>query len=863
MNNKSKEMLQDATKKRNQIAFNRREKIPGKLVRIVNPDQFLYLVPSEKGPGFKIAGIKASLKAPFRILALALTANPKSHFASSYRANSGMDARKSSAREVKQFLRKENTKGGVDIAWTEEELFDDSEEVHIKHFPADVRHTVVLPANALDENGDLTRFFFMPQELLLLKPYAASVAEKRGCGVSMIENGASRLAKMRRAGIVLSSLYKTKGDTITVSLVKASSRLKLSASSSKDFPIFGENTRLVSIEKREFFDWDKSIVEAFIYEIAYVINGVEMRKFVMEVQDFTVRIAEDILMSIFKDGNISMEERKEIIERLVTDGAIYIDADWMKSLGMDNSFQVRFTGVVKGMANCVPELFDVLGVDMVMFGGAVKGAVSDYFRAGIFDLSVLNIARDAKTADAGLIVSQQLLANICDDESSSIVKDETMKILHGLYSYNPQALKEFLGAETAEETDTDEVTADLSDVDNLTLAFLELNPEKFIKSGTNQKRLNDLIQAATKGLRNGRTRYIPNTLMLHMTVDPFTIMRLMKSKHIGVDASKVKRVGIRRKRTIWAQLKGSGIDVVSLKAILGRYPNLHTAEIRVTNSDQENHWSEDKVTYDYYTKWMRAGFFQGLIIYSLWDIEPEGQSGADFDGDQTVVICFEALVNHFAEQQLFLDMSEVDGKVISGAIQGSGYSFELKEKLSPQQLAFMEKNNVQLVGDELKFPKELGDNEQLLNILADLLCEAGFLTTVENNIGLYTNIGSMVHAMIAPMERNLAKARFALAEFALMEDFPNKKQIGLEMESKVALLEVEVKGYKKLELLLAIAIRWEIDKAKHGGAYLKYMPFLRYFGGIPAEWDYEMVSEVMAMEKHFGISLRRLLGSLA
>ena len=50
MNNKSKEMLQDATKKRNQISFNRREKIPGKLVRIVNPDQFLYLVPSEKGP---------------------------------------------------------------------------------------------------------------------------------------------------------------------------------------------------------------------------------------------------------------------------------------------------------------------------------------------------------------------------------------------------------------------------------------------------------------------------------------------------------------------------------------------------------------------------------------------------------------------------------------------------------------------------------------------------------------------------------------------------------------------------------------------------------------------------------------------
>ena len=53
---------------------------------------------------------------------------------------------------------------------------------------------------------------------------------------------------------------------------------------------------------------------------------------------------------------------------------------------------------------------------------------------------------------------------------------------------------------------------------------------------------------------------------------------------------------------------------------------------------------------------------------------------------------------------------------------------------------------------------------------------------------------------------------------------------------------------------MAAAIRWEIDKAKHGGAFMDHLPFLHLM--VDGAEDREEVKEI---EDKFGISLTRLL----
>jgi hypothetical protein len=68
----------------------------------------------------------------------------------------------------------------------------------------------------------------------------------------------------------------------------------------------------------------------------------------------------------------------------------------------------------------------------------------------------------------------------------------------------------------------------------------------------------------------------------------------------------------------------------------------------------------------YYEKAFAQGYFQGVAIYSLWDMNPEGQSGADFDGDTTVYSTNPVITDNFDNHTLFLDYSLVEQETATG-----------------------------------------------------------------------------------------------------------------------------------------------------------------------------------------------------
>lgn len=799
--------------------------------------------------------------------------NPVSSYYALTLSNSGMTDKHSQVQEVQNVYRTENTVNGLNTVYVEKEVFMNLWEIHAALGGNPAKRAFMIQEDKFNQyrNGDMIAL----TDIKVYKPFVGSASQTRKGDSPFIPEEMVRLDAMEHINFKLEAFYGkgSEAGRLSIDVNKTSKRTKMAASSSKSFPLLdGYNYASKEIKAYKHHSDETGTVVGEATSTIFTLEKEGAADFKIELApDFEVITQESLVLTCFglpqlvqlkegdsfkKNGQVSIGRKDAQMRRLATDGASYLDADYAKSIGLSESgVQFRFTPVGKGLLIIVPELKGRLGVDMLMFEGAVKGDIETYFKDGAFDFAILNVTRRTE-ATKSYKLSRQIITAIQNKEILKGLAKDTMDVLQKVHGLDYDTLREFIGIHDLDEEGNEVGASDeeVLDMENLTASLYASNPDVYVKSASFKRKLFRLIEATTKSLVNGSSLYLKDGSIKHMIVDPITIVRMMENGWLSaVRGASV--VGIRRHQGIVSGMKEGHLVVEHEKAFLGRFPFLHGLEGQLINADGSAPFN-DLETYKYYTKWIAKGYFQGLMIYSAWDMVAEGQSGADFDGDTTVYTTNRVITDNFEQKGLYLDYSLVqqkDGswKMVEGCPFPGDDIISLDKVVSAEQLSFLEENNVTYFNGKFDFPAHLADNREFKIILADAMCELAMINLVGNDIGRYTNINASIMTLADMLNSRVLKIKDKALEVLAAGD-----EQGAQLLTMVAQnVKAEAEGYESLAFYMAAAIRWEIDKAKHGGAYKKQMRFLEVF---EAE-DPLTREDVRALETEYNISLERFL----
>lgn len=746
-------------------------------------------------------------------------------------SNTGMMDIKGNSTKFKGIARREKTRGGAQTVYVEKEVYDKNVEIHAELGGHPTTHAYLI-------HEDKVRKVMNRRDTKLLQVGASSVSESRAGSLVVIPAGIDLLDYVEnQLRYDMHHHIKRASDTeLTFNLVKAYSRLKLASSSGKELKLFDGYVYHEGAEETKIYKG----IDGEVQSTQVILTKEGDDDAILEVipQDFEVKMKQSVIMPQFSSKNKTVGITKEELSftRVATDGAVYIDAHWAAKHGLKSAAQFRFTTVGKGLMVPVPNLKALTGSTMLLFEGAVKGDILLSLRQNQLDFFVLRRSRHTRSENS-LLLSRQVFGAIALDNPEIIrgLTKETALMLQRVYSHDVASLKEFVGIDNT-EIEEEEVL----DSDNLTVELFKANPEAFLKSHSLVRKLDSLIRSSTGEIERGARLYLKDASIKHMIVDPLTIVSFISKGYIGIDADKVKQRGVAAGHFITSGLSEYDTFYVEHeKAFLARFPFLHHMEGRLVNESGEPFI--DSFTADLYQSFIVKGMFQGLGIYSLWDMNPEGQSGADFDGDETVYTTNPILVDNFNQQPLFLDYSKVDDDVVEGVPwKGHGLTPKLNELVNDKTQTIFSKLGVSYAEGQLTFPSSLLDKDGFRRTAYQMMMKIAGLTNQPNYIGLFTNVNSAVMELLYRLKAMIRKI-----------DAQDELTPALSIAKRS--IQLEIDGYEKLSFLLTCAIRWEIDKAKHGGDFMEKLPFLSFI--VEGVSDREQVREV---EEAFGVSLERL-----
>lgn len=667
-----------------------------------------------------------------------------------------------------------------------------------------------------------------------------------------------------------SDFIKKSGTDNVFVTAKMSPRFRLANSSGYDLPLFdGYKFKSKSTKEFKFETLDKDgniVVETVIGKVMNFENG---KKHLILPKDFTVTKEHDVHISVFaaENNGMTMENRAVMIDAPKTDGMVYIDPSLSKRIAklmgdgrkFYSSVQFRFTPYVKGLMMTVPDLIKSLGFEMVIFDGAFKADIDRFYENNEFDFSVLNVNRRAMVNPIGRI-SNQAVGNIINTMSKgSNLRGENEKIWKDIFSLDRDAVfAEFKGQ--VEEDSEDDESAMPVDTDDLTRLLVSTNVDAALKSAALRNKIKSFMRGKFEKYERGQFFNVNNAQIGYLSADPLAVVDYMKEGYIGIVSRPEMDKGIAPENCVVpiAVLKENEENVKSKVLVphngaVGtvRYPMLHVEESRKLNATAtpEGYLDNSQSYAQRYEKAVKAGFFEGCIVFSLFDMNPEAMSGADYDGDTCLIILSNDFLQSMKQQPLFLDYSIIESANGSELVSGCPFTSEMIDTFpafyfKENELTFIKENNIKVTPTKVIINSEVyAANKLRCDWVIDKATRYQLIKSLTgNDIGLYTNVSATISEAQQEATRDLAitaiKENKKLAEF----------------------LELEALGLDKLKAYMAMAIRWEIDKAKHGGAFLDKMPFVTHLATNNKEFKNPdaLFSRLGSLEDEYGVSLFRL-----
>ncbi len=731
---------------------------------------------------------------------------------------------------------------------------------------------------------------FEKEDLRHYEVFTGSNSQKRGGDTTYVDARVGVGPYAERMGFRPEAHYGHDGAHTTFDANKAGNRLQLPASASKDIPVFEgftfEKTEEITLTS-EIVDPDGTKRPDKVARITTfrrkLAGGRFERRIIGHFPEFEVELFVNMFAPKFqKNGKIGVKvlEMQRMV-RDAMDGAFLFDANLAKKLNLHKAgYQGRALYVDKGFGTVYPELRQELGVDIAFFAGCTKGDPTVHMQDSLLSFSILNEAREVKEHES-LKLSRQVLNAILNAPMAKGLVAETKAEIQRLLSFDTDALKQYInyqGYEAPEETtdlDGEQVSlitdADVqNEVDNLTLYLIEADKELALGSAAVNNKLLSLVKSTLKAIQRGQSLIVKDASLRHMVVDPYSVVQFLKQGKYGVCADKHPNAGILKDHALMVELKDGKLAACAEEALLFRFPFLHEWEAQRVNAKQDEAWAAPE-TMKFYKKWAKLGYFQGLICYSLWDMHPEAQSGADFDGDQTVVCKNRHILDNFKEADaFFLDYSLVETEdsveLVAGCPFEERFAVDLKDFVPDSLLPFIEKYDIHFAdkkgnrnqGTIIRFPSSLEGNATLQSVLVHAMSRLNLSMLKKNDIGRFTNLQATVKSLEQECEAAALQlnrlAAYLIKEEGQALDSPEV----LALQADHAKLKAEASGHRRLVFLLAIAIRWEIDAAKHGGAYRQQMPFLAAFKKYKVS-ERAVRQQLQELERRFGISLQTLI----
>lgn len=543
-----------------------------------------------------------------------------------------------------------------------------------------------------------------------------------------------------------------------------------------------------------------------------------------------------------QDGNVlnkSLELVQAWVKKNLTDGAVlagdrfakYFKQNRKNGVKMRSAIQFRMDPVGKGLMVFARKLAEYTGFDLILFDGARKGDMSQALADGTCVLSEMNESRDPNEARGNFISSQAFYNFMFEDD---VVKELLARTLAYFKAaeIDMETAKQLISAKSIDFKDKNVKDVLDAHLDAILQDGEEVNTQSYLSANHAaevpvqiQKRVSDLLRAIQKKAKFGQ-QFIEDSMMNHFVIDPFAVMQAMKDKRLYVDEKKDKVIP--KDHFLVA---GKDNKFREGEAAIVRFPNLENAEIRKLMASIKALPAKAQA---YYLESIKQGYYQGLAIFSPLDMNPEGMSGADFDGDQGAVMFDEVITKNFTNKPLFLDYSLIteNGKrrLIAGCPPfGSSIQIPVLDR-SEFNVDFVQE------GWNVIFAKE--DMEQdpaaCYEVYHKLVVWNVLITMRPSSIGSYTNILMSVVASMMEIKNEMALVRQQIAPYAdinqVITTGGDYKQFELarvekylDLANRWAPLHNEYNSYNELAQWFTAMVRWEIDAAKHGGAYKEHM----------------------------------------
>lgn len=675
-------------------------------------------------------------------------------------------------------------------------------------------------------------------------------------------------------------------------IVKLNSRIRLNNSTSIEFPLF-EGAGTAFSYKKDFklevavVNEDNTKIVGMKEETITVTvwtfeNGLVM----MESPDFYVyQEAVTTVLQHNLDGTVEFVDKQTVIKKNATDGYIMLSerlrTRFKETLNdIYGGFQFRGFGYQKGFEIFHPTLFRDLGVDILLFEGSRKANLAPYIKEEAYSHSILNFSREPKIKETSKLARQALINILATKRSTEEAFESSLDFWDKALSFHKDELLQVIGAEEINLEDSDAYNKLLFSLanseDSSTVQFINANKELALSSATMETKVMNLLVSTMKNFTNGHA-YVKDSYTRHMIVDPVSVVRYMKEGLLSVVKGYSKEIGIKEDNIVDVgkrQVSENKTEYYLRKeeeALLVRFPNLYDSEIRKVN---KNNFIDER-TESIYARSAKSGYFKGLVIFSLWDMNPEGMSGADFDGDIALILNDPSVVANFKKKNYFLDYSNIQQKDGSyKLIEGCPFSapskvLDVKSIVPTKYHNSLEKFDIKLGGTQestvkygqIEFNNEALTAENYDEFLLAIhpLMQYFILSNLKgNDIGKFTNILTTVTAMKSEASGYLRTALTAME--SIRESGANPVSIAdFEAVSGIAKeFKEEVAGFDNLQLFLTCAVRWEIDAAKHGGAYREELPFLELLEGITSTDTEEVLHLIKDAEETYNISLERL-----
>lgn len=550
-----------------------------------------------------------------------------------------------------------------------------------------------------------------------------------------------------------------------------------------------------------------------------------------------------------------------------TDGSIFTDAEFMVPLLEDGAFsgsvrngklrgynhQFRMNFQVKGLNQVVPTLKEQTGFDVILFDGAVKTDILTLLEQGL-DLEyhvMLTATVFNKDAKARISSQSMNILNMNFNKSAEIAMENVERAAEAVRDV--EARKEFFNEIMGSELEDDEfqeMAGDAYGVKKFAPFSDKVWEDIIAASEIENEVLNYILQHQGGYLYvNGKNNY--------MASDVWPIVQAVKKGKEYIDQEDV--------------IIGEGAVVVAMmdketkerfffegKLVSIRSPHLSAHETQIAEAvNVLNH--ENKEAAAFYKAMLEGGFLDGVSLFSVVDIMVPGSSGADFDGDTSLIIIDERVVAHVTKDVQSLDFHMKEGVA---------YELNEKNELIGGYKQLLDDEWVIVMEDELEDLRKAGATVELFNdssVLGDgcpypapapapvFNLPEGYkqdnfdIIVPADKVGTDEAYEAWMNAMHAVSGQSISASDIGQMCNILMAIINGRNTILIQGQrahaegdkQRVKELTTEFNYFSNMLNVFLYIARWSVDAAKHGGEYKSVLKnWMKWTRGKGLEEEY-------------------------